>query len=173
MAEKATNGRKVLIAVDGSEHSDRAFECEYRVKIHRKKIFSFDLKTVGSATGHTSQFVRDCLNACFIESINMVKYVFSIKHYLARPYNARMLRVAYTRSLGMWNWTKSFMLDQKLYLVGVAIFGLSIFIVDFTPPGGLFFSSTFKGRLNREGEGGLFVDIRGRASGSRALYCFF
>ena len=65
------------------------------------------------------------------------------------------------------------MIDQKLYLVGVAKFGLSILNIDFTPPGGLFFSSTFKGRLNREGEEGLFVDIRGRATGSRALYCFF
>ena len=67
--------------------------------VSRVKIFSIDQKTLGLATGHTSQIVRDCSNACFVESI--YKYVFSIKHYLARPYDAKMLRAAQIRSLGM------------------------------------------------------------------------
>lgn len=45
MAEKAeqkTSGRKVLVAVDGSEHGDRAFDCKFIITFRPAiKIFLF------------------------------------------------------------------------------------------------------------------------------------
>ena len=63
---KSESKRKILIAVDGSDHSDRAFHCEYEYRFHFAGPLRDHTDTVRTSTTSEVQYFQFKFMTCII-----------------------------------------------------------------------------------------------------------